>query len=112
MAEKKDKKKRTVKFLIEDGWYIIPDVYSWNLAKQLKNPTKTKEFDNHTMTYHATVEQALAFYLQYRRSEASRNASDGTIENILNIITAENKRTLEAVCETVKRAIDNSGFEN
>ena len=94
------------KFLIENDWYLIKDNYSWNLGRKVKNPTKKKEFDNGTMTYHATPEQAIAFYLKNRRSEALRSASDGTIENVLNIITAENERTLKAVCEAFKEVLE------
>ena len=94
------------KFLIEDDWYLIKDNYSWNLGKKVKNPTKKKEFESRSMTYHATPEQAIAFYLKNCRSEALRRASDGTIENILDIITAENKRVLEAVCGRVKTDIE------
>lgn len=82
------------KYLLEDNWYIVKDNYSWNLAKRRKNPKEKNEWDYNSMTYHATPEQAIAFYLKNCRSEALGSVESGTIEDILNIITAENKRLL------------------
>ena len=110
MAEKKGKKKRTARFLIEDGWYIFPDSYSWNLGKLNERSTRMGSFDN--VTYHATIEQALEFYLRIRRSEACRIASDGHIEDALNTLLSENKRLSDELGRAFREIVENSYREN
>lgn len=79
-------------FLIENGWYMVEDTYSWNLGRLDEKSGRFKD-----LTYHATPEQAIAHYLKYRRSEALHEAAHGTIQDVLDILTRENERLLSAL---------------
>lgn len=76
-------------FHLEDDWYLVEDKYSWNIGKLDSTSGRYK-----SQTYHANVEQALRYYLNYRRAEALHSAAHGTIEDVLDIITSENDRLL------------------
>lgn len=83
------------KFLIEGDWYIVPDQYSWNLARRAKTPQKKSEWAE--MTYHPSVEAALKYYFHLKLREQAGKAQDGTIKDLIDIFSAENKRLSEAL---------------
>ena len=87
-------------FLIENGWFLVEDKYSWNLGRRDKNGRFKDQ------TYHATPEQAIQHYLRYCRSEALHGAAHGTIQDVLDILTRENERLLCTLLSAFSAAYD------
>lgn len=104
MAEKEKKKRK--QFSIDGTWFMVEDAYSWNICKY------DKKGHAENVTYHATIEQAVAFYLENRRSEASLRADTERLEELLNILLAENKRLAETLGGRFKAIVENSYREN
>ena len=94
MAEKKEG--MTGRFLIEDDWYLIADENSWNIAR--RTGREKKMFTD--MTYHRTPEQALEYYLRKRQSKACLEAGNGTLKDMVNILSEIN----ESVLTTIRQA--------
>ena len=85
------------KFQIEGDWYLVPDEFSWNLARKVKTPQKTKEWAE--ITYHRSPQDALNHYFDLKQRETVRKAEDGTLKDLVDILSAENKR-LSAILKT------------
>ncbi len=81
------------KFHIEGDWYIVPDQLSWNLARRLKTPQKKSEWAE--ITFHRTPEDALKHYFHLKQRETAGKAGDGTLKDLADIFSAENKRLSE-----------------
>lgn len=92
------------KFHIEGDWYIVPDQLSWNLARRLKNPQKNKEWAE--MTYHSTPGDALKHYFLLMQRERARSAEDGTLKDLVDIFSAENKRLSEMLKSAFSQVCD------
>lgn len=92
------------KFHIEGDWYIVPDQYSWNLARRAKKPTDKSEWAE--MTYHSSVEAALRHYLRLKQAETAGKAQDGTLKDLIDNLTAERNRLSEALRNAFSQAID------
>lgn len=96
MAEKKES--MTGRFLIEDDWYLIADENSWNIGKRIPHKGKGYMFTN--MTYHSSPQQALEYYLHKRQSKACLEAGNGTLKDMVNILSEIN----ESVLTTIRQA--------
>lgn len=81
------------KFHIEDDWYLVPDDYSWNLARKGNATRKKHEWAE--ITYYHDPESALNAYIAIRQRRTAGNAGDGTIKDLVDILYAENKRLSE-----------------
>ena len=105
----------TGKFLIENDYYLVMDERSWNIARRTKDGTKNKAAFT-DVTYHRSPEAALEFYLEKKQKEAAGNAKDGTLRDLLDILSSERKRlenTLRRLYSDVcSLQLDKSGTED
>ena len=83
------------KFHIEGDWYLVTDEYSWNLARKANATRKKHEWAE--ITYHPNPESALKAYIAIKQRRTAGNAGDGTIKDLVDILSAENKRLSELV---------------
>lgn len=85
------------KFLIEDNYYIVTLNNCYALAKYTGARKRgEKEEDGMDMIcYHSTVGDCLKRYCEIRRREATAKACDGTIEEMMRILSSESKRLSE-----------------
>ena len=81
------------KFHIEDDWYLVPDEFSWNLCKKAKSLKKKGEWSE--ITYHRTPQDALRHYFYMKASATARMAGEGTLKDLIDLLSAENKRLSE-----------------
>lgn len=70
-------------FHIEDDWYLVPDQYSWNLARKSKKPSPKSMWAE--MTYHRTQAEALIYYMEQKQRETAGNAKDGELSDLIDI---------------------------
>ena len=93
------------RFLIEDDYYISRDPYCFILSRYTG-----KEIDGspvyESLTFHSKPEDALLSYLHIRQGEKLKKADNGTIKEMIDILSAENKRlqnvlksAFSAVCD-------------
>lgn len=89
--------RRMSKFLIEDNYYIVTLNNCYALAKYTGTRKRgEKEEDGMDMIcYHSTVCDCLKRYCEIRRREATAKVCDGTIEEMMRILSSENKRLSE-----------------
>ena len=82
------------KFLIEDNYYIVALDNCYALAKVLNKTSKDgKEYaDMDCICYYSDPEKCLEKYLSYRQHLASYKAADGTLKDLINILSSENNR--------------------
>lgn len=92
------------KFHIEGDWYIVPDQYSWNLARRAKTPNKKSEWAE--MTFHPSVEAALRHYLRLKQAETAGKAQDGTLKDLIDNLSAERNRLSAVLKSAFSQAID------
>lgn len=85
------------KFLIEDNYYIVTLNNCYALAKYTGARKRgEKEEDGMDMIcYHSTVGDCLKRYCEIRRREATAKVCDGTIEDMMRILSSENERLSE-----------------
>ena len=89
-------------FHIEDDWYLVPDEYSWNLAKKVE--FKGKDFK--TVGYCNSPENALQYFLKLKQSEVAQNASDGDLTDLMRILSSETNRLRERLKSVFKEACE------
>ena len=87
---------------IEDDWYLIPDEYSWNLCRRVKNPTKKKEFTDYT--YHATPEQALKHYQNMKQRKAIADGADCELREMIGILSSIQENLHASVLRSLSEA--------
>lgn len=92
----------TGKFLIEDNWYLIADENSWNIAKKNKEGKTKAEFSS--TTYHHTPEDAIKFYLAKKQRESASKAEDGTLKDLVTILSSERDRLSETLAQAFNKA--------
>lgn len=92
------------KFHIEGDWYIVPDQYSWNLARRAKTPNKKSEWAE--MAFHPSVEAALRHYLRLKQAETAGKAQDGTLKDLIDNLSAERNRLSAVLKSAFSQAID------
>ena len=90
------------KFHIEGDWYILPDQYSWNLARKT-NSKKPKNMWT-DITYHRTAADAMKRYCERQALLTAGNGRDGTVSDLADILTAENKRLSELLKSALPEA--------
>ena len=91
-------------FHIEDDWYLVPDQYSWNLARKSKTPSP--KFMWAEITYHNTQAEALIYYMEQKQREAAGNARDGELADLIDILSAEQKRLVPVLRTAFKKVCD------
>lgn len=94
------------KFLIEDNYYIVTLDNCYGLARMYgKRKRDDKEEDNMDMIcFHADVGSLLNRYCEIRKRKACAEACDGTISDMMNILSSENERLterLKTLCEEI-----------
>ena len=102
-----------IKFLIEDDYYIVIDEYSYNLARfmgttEKKNKGKTNDVLD-TIGYFSSIEKVLSAYLELRQKNELKRAGEGTLQDLADIITAENKRLAETLRAAFRQVTDWKG---
>ena len=88
------------KFHIEGDWFLVPDDYSWNLCRRAKTPTKKMPWAE--ITYHRTPVDALVRYCEISRLDTAKKGKDGTINDLADMLTAENDRLLAVLVPTYR----------
>lgn len=81
------------KFHIEGDWYLVPDEYTWNLCRKSYAEKRHSEWAE--ITYHRTPQDALNHYFDLKVQETARKAGDGTLKDLVDILSTENKRLSE-----------------
>ena len=84
------------KFHIEGDWYIVPDQYSWNLARKAK--ASKQKADWAEISYHPSPEKALKHYLRLKQLETAGKAGDGELNDLIDTLHAEHERLLPLLC--------------
>lgn len=82
------------KFLIEGNYYIVPDEFSYNIAKKI-NKKRGAEYEN--IAFCSTPEDALRYYLRLKHGESAGRAGDGSIKDLIDTLTAETKKLSETL---------------
>ena len=85
------------KFLIEDNYYIVTLNNCYALAKYtgVRKRGEKEEDGMDMICYHSTVGDCLKRYCEIRRREATAKVCDGTIEDMMRILSSENERLSE-----------------
>lgn len=91
-------------FHIEDDWYLVPDQYSWNLARKSKTPSPKSIWAE--MTYHNTQAEALIYYWEQKQREVAGNAEDGELADLIDILSAEKNRLVPVLRTAFKKVCD------
>lgn len=94
------------KFLIEDNYYIVTLNNCYALAKYTGARKRgEKEEDGMDMIcYHSTVGDCLKRYCEIRRREATAKVCDGTIADMMRILSSEEERLselLKSLCKEI-----------
>lgn len=95
------------KFLIEDNYYIVTLDNCYALGKYAGKRVRKdgKEEDNMDLIcFHADVGDVLKRYCEIRKRKACAEAGDGTITDMMNILSSENERLserLKMLCEEI-----------
>ena len=94
------------KFLIENDYYIVPLDNCYALAKYKGTRERHgKESDDlDLLTFHSTVCGTLKSYIAIRQRKATAESRDGTIEDMMRILSSENERLSERL-ETLREVI-------
>ncbi len=79
-------------FHIEDDWYIVPDQYSWNVAKYNGADKRTGRPMYEYLAYCTELEDALMFYLKLKQRETAVEAPDSEISELVGILKGEKER--------------------
>lgn len=82
------------RFLIEDNYYVVVLDNCYALGKATGKRTRNGEEDitMDLISYHATPEKILSRYLEIRQAQSLAEACDGTIGDMVRILSTENKR--------------------
>ena len=99
------------KFFIENDICIVVLENCYGLGKYYGEQTvRGKTYDSMDfISYHATPEQAIARYLEIQQAEALRSAPDGTIADMVKILSSERKRLSTTLSELVSLIRDWKG---
>lgn len=94
------------KFLIEDNYYVVTMDNCYALGKYNgKRLRDGREEDNMDMIcFHADVGGLLKRYCEIRKRKACAESCDGTITDMMNILSSENERLAERIktlCEEI-----------
>ena len=94
------------KFLIENGYYIVPLDNCYALAKYKGTRERHgKESDDlDFLTFHSTVCGTLKSYIAIRQWKATAESRDGTIADMMRILSSENERLserLKSLCKEI-----------
>ena len=94
------------KFLIEDNYYVVTLDNCYALGKYLgKRMRGEKEEDNMDLIcFHADVGGVLKRYCEIRKRKACAESCDGTIEDMIRILSSETERLserLKSLCEVM-----------
>ena len=82
-----------VYYHIEDDYYLVRDEWSWNIEKKVNYSKK----EYLPLAYCITLEDALKYYLRLRQSESARKAPEGTIYDLIDILTTKIKTLTETL---------------
>lgn len=93
-------------FHIEDDWYIIPDQYSWNLAKYNGTDKKTGRPMYEYIAYCTELDEALRYYLKLKQRETALEAPDSEISELVGILVGEKKRLATGLHRAFEEACD------
>lgn len=94
------------RFLIEDDWYLVSDEFSWNIEEKIiakRRDRISEEF--RAKAFCSTLEDALKYYLNMKQLEKAKTAMDGTIYDLIDILTAEKKKIVSIAEITVSTSI-------
>ena len=99
--------RRMSKFLIEDDYYVVTldNCYALGKYRGKRMRMDGKENDEmDLMCFHADVGGVLKRYCEIRKRKACAESCDGTIEDMIRILSSENKRLserLKSLCEEI-----------
>ena len=100
------------KFLIENDYYIVIDEYSYNLAQPNgymigRNGQRYETYK--TIGYYSTIERALSAYLEISQREALNKAEEGTIADMMKILSSERERLGSRLVSLLQEVTDWKG---